>query len=100
MYFYLFVEASGNWNLTTSYVYDLEGGVFRSVPKNLMGSGAVVGTAIVGSSTVGVSGTLIHRIDLQGQGGFARFKFANPNKNEPFRIQGFSVLTKQQGIIR
>lgn len=100
MYLYLFAEASGNWYLTTSYVYDLEDGVFKSAAMNLTGSGAVVGTAIVGTSTVGVAGTIIKRFDLQGQGGFARFKFANPNANEPFRIEGFSILAKPQGIIR
>jgi hypothetical protein len=100
MYLYLFAEASGNWYLTTSYVYDLEGGVYKSAAMNLSGSGAVVGTAIVGTSTIGISGTIIKRFDLIGQGGFARFKFANINANEPFRIEGFSILAKPQGIMR
>lgn len=100
MYLYIFAEASGNWNLTTSYAYDLKDGIYGSAAKNLSGGGSVVGTAIVGTSVVGVSGTLMHRIDLKGQGGFARFKFSNPNANEPFRIEGFSILSKPQGVIR
>jgi len=100
MYLYLFTEASGNWNLTTSYVYDLKSGVYKSVANSLFGGGAIVGTAVVGTSVVGESGTLTHRIDLQGQGGFARFKFSNPNVNQYFRIDGFSVLVKPQGVIR
>ena len=85
VYIYYALDSS---NLTFAYSYDFENSDQYSNIFN-MGTGLdVFGIGLYGTATYAGTGGKVSRRDLTGRGRVARFKVANANLGETFRIDG------------
>ncbi len=85
-----------NATLTFAYSYDFEETDQYTQTFSLTASADVYGTAIYGVSTYASSGGRVTRRDLTGRGRVVRFKFANANLDESFRVDGYGAFTNLQ----
>lgn len=74
--------------LTFSYSYDLNLSDQYSLPISLAGVGSLFGTGVFGTAMFGQSGGGLARIDLNGRGRVARFKFSSNSLNNTWRVDG------------
>lgn len=83
-----------NSTITFAYSYDFEEGDQYSTTISLATSAYVYDDAgsVYGTATYGGEGGTVVRRDLTGRGRVVRFKFANNNSGEQFRIDGLGML--------
>lgn len=74
--------------LTFGYSYDFVDTDTYSQTLSTAGTSDVYGTAVYGTAVYGGTGGGQQRLDLDGRGRVVRFKFANANVSETFRIDG------------
>lgn len=82
--------------LSLSYAYDFNNGDQYTLTFSMSTSTAVYGSATYGMSTYASTGGAVKRQDLTGRGRTVRFKFANSNLSETFRIDGFGTFAHLQ----
>lgn len=99
-HFFVYVNEEGDWDISFSYTFNFDAGDWKTTTINLLDTGGVVGTAIVGTDIVGGKDGIIKRLDLEGSGQVVRFKFRNANIDEPFTLNGFSALVRLMGVGR
>lgn len=87
---------SNNAVLTFAYSYDFNGADTYSLTLSTGGSTDVYGTGVYGTATYAGTGGDQQRIDLNGRGRVIRFKFANNNISETFRIDGLGQLPNME----
>jgi hypothetical protein len=73
-------------NLTFSYSYDLNTSDQYSQAISLAGTGGLWGSGIWGTMLWGQNGGSLARIDLNGRGRVARFKFSSNTLNNTWRV--------------
>lgn len=79
---------TNNAVLTFAYSYDFNTSDTYSQTFSTSGGSAVYGSGIYGVATYAGTGGMQQRLDLDGRGRVVRFKFANANVGETFRIDG------------
>lgn len=82
--------------LTIAYSYDFEETDQYTLSMYMSSSTSVYGTAQYGVGTYSGSGGRSTRKDLTGRGRVVRFKFANSNIGETFRIDGYGTFAHLQ----
>lgn len=75
-----------NSSLNFSYSYDLSLSDQYNLSISLSGGGSLFGTGVFGTATFGQSGGGLQRIDLNGRGRVARFKFSSNSLSNTWRI--------------
>lgn len=75
-------------NLSFSYSYDLNSSDQYTLSIPLSGTGGLWGSGIWGTMLWGQSGGGLKRIDLNGRGRVARFKFSSNILNNTWRVDG------------
>ena len=88
---YLYYQ-TGNTVLTFAYSYDFENSDQYIQTMNLSTGVDVYGTAIYGVAVYSGAGGATQRRDLTGRGRVVRFKFANDNIDETFRMDGIGTF--------
>ena len=84
--------------LNFAYSYDLEENDTFSQSITLGTSGDTYGAGAYGTATYATSGGAVRRIDLDGRGRVARFKFQNDRVGESFRVEGFGTMPHLETI--
>lgn len=92
----LYVEQSGNYNLTFTHRLDFEG-TGTSTNVNLAGSGALWDSAVYDSSAYADLTTTIGRIEINEGDYFFQWRVANANASEPFTVKGLRVYVEGTG---
>ena len=95
----LYVEQSGNYNLTFTRRFDFEG-VGTSTSVNLAGTGALWDTAIFDADSYADTTTTVQHIEFAGatQGDyFFQWRVANANASQPFVVKGIRVFLEMTG---
>lgn len=87
---------NNNAVLTFAYSYDFNNADTYSLTLSTGGSTDVYGTGVYGVATYAGTGGAQQRIDLNGRGRVVRYKFANMNMSETFRIDGLGRLPNME----
>jgi len=77
-----------NSNLSFSYSYDLNTSDQYTLSFSLAGTGGLWGSGVWGTMLWGQGGGGLQRIDLNGRGRVARFKFSSNALNNTWRVDG------------
>lgn len=85
-----------NATMTFAYSYDFEEADQYTQTFETSGTSSLYGVGIYGSAVYAASGGLSVRRDLTGRGRVVRFKFANANVDESFRIDGYGAFAHLQ----
>ncbi len=89
----VFVEDSGNWNLTVEAKQDFAVSTFSDI-LNLDSGGAKWGAGIWGTSVWGGTSVIVGRFNVGLRKNFFQLTFSNPNADEPFKILGFELFVE------
>jgi len=99
---YLYMDEVGDYDLSVSIARNFQTGTFETLAVSMFQSGGIVGTAVVGTDTVGGQDGLVRNIawpsPLTGQ--FLRFRFENSVINEPYELFGFRPVVETSGLGR
>lgn len=87
---------NNNAVLTFAYSYDFNNSDTYSLTISTGGSTDVYGTGVYGIAVYAGTGGAQQRLDLNGRGRVIRFKFANMNASETFRIDGLGQLPNME----
>ena len=92
----LYVDQSGNYNLTFTYNIDFES-TGTATSCNLAGSGALWDTAIYDTATYADATTTICRVEINKGDYFIQWQVANSNTSEPFTVKGLRLWIEPTG---
>ena len=92
----LYVEQSGNYNLTFTHKIDFES-TGTATSCNLAGSGALWDTAIFDADTYGDVTTTICRVDVNEGDYFFQWRVSNNAASQPWTVKGLRIWVEQTG---